>query len=131
MIRARSAKPKTKLQARQAVQAYLTSVPGDARKALQQLRKAIKAAAPRAQDDISYGLPAFRLEGRLLVCYKAAKAHCSFHPMSAAVIRAHTADLKSYRTSMGTIRFGPDKSLPLSLVRKLIKSRVTELQNRT
>lgn len=122
--------PKTKLQARQAVQAYLASVPVAVRRTLNHLRKAITAAAPGAEDDISYGLPAFRLDGRLLVCYRAAKAHCSFHPMSAAVIRAHTAQLKSYSTSMGTIRFGPDKSLPLSLVRKLVKTRIAELRNR-
>ena len=127
-MRARSAKPTPKLQARQQVHAYLASVPADARRSLQQLRKAIKAAAPGAEDAISYGLPAFRLDGRLLVCYKAAKAHCSFHPMSAAVIRAHTAALTSYSTSMGTVRFGPKKSLPVALVRKLVKTRIAELR---
>ncbi len=129
-MRARSASPKTKLQLGQAVQAYLASLPADARRTLRQLRKAIKAAAPRAEDDISYGLPAFRLDGRLMVCYQAAKAHCSLHPMSAAVIRAHAAALKSYSTSMGTVRFGPEESLPMSLVRKLIRTRIAELRRR-
>ena len=127
---AQSAGANAKREARQKVQAYLASVPPEARRTLRQLRKAIMAAAPGAEDAISYGLPAFRLDGRLLVCYKAARAHCSLHPMSATVIRAHTADLKSYSTSTGTVRLGPDKSLPAALVKKLIRTRIAELRKR-
>ena len=130
MTRRRPVRANPKQQARHQVEAYLASVPATARRSLQQLRRAIRAAAPGAEDAISYGLPAFRLDGRVLVCYKAAKAHCSFHPMSAAVIRAHTADLEAYSISMGTVRFGPEKSLPAPLARKLIKTRIAELSTR-
>lgn len=107
---------------------YLASLPADARQALQKLRKAISAAAPRAEEGTSYGLPAFRLDGRPLVCFAAATTFCSFYPMSPAVIRAHAADLERYETSKGTIRFPPTRPLPAALVRKLVKARTIELE---
>jgi uncharacterized protein YdhG (YjbR/CyaY superfamily) len=107
--------------------AYLASVPADKRPALQKIRNAIRAAAPRAEEGFSYGLPAFRLDGRPLVCFAAAAKYCSFYPMSPAVIRAHAADLKNYETSKGTIRFPADKPLSAALVRKLVKARMAEV----
>jgi uncharacterized protein YdhG (YjbR/CyaY superfamily) len=110
------------------VASYLAALPADKRAALQGVRKAIRAAAPRAEEGFSYGLPAFRLDGRPLVCFGAAANHCSFYPMSPAVIRAHAAELKNYETSKGTIRFPPRKPLSAALVRRLVKARIVELQ---
>ena len=110
------------------LEAYFASLAADKRAALQKLRQAIRAAAPAADEGFSYGLPAFRLGGRPLVCYGASTNHCSFFPMSPAVIRAHAKDLKQYETSKGTIRFAPDRPLPASLVRKLVHARMAELQ---
>lgn len=110
------------------LEAYFASLAADKRAALQKLRQAIRAAAPAADEGFSYGLPAFRLGGRPLVCYGASTNHCSFFPMSPAVIRAHAKDLKQYETSKGTIRFAPDRPLPASLVRKLVRARMAELQ---
>jgi uncharacterized protein YdhG (YjbR/CyaY superfamily) len=109
------------------VDGFLAKVPADKRAALQKLRKAIRAAAPRAEEGFSYGLPAFRLNGRPLVCYGASANHCSFFPMSPAVIRAHADDLQDYETSKGTIRFSAAKPLPATLVRKIVKARIAEL----
>jgi uncharacterized protein YdhG (YjbR/CyaY superfamily) len=117
-----------KAQGAKGVTAYLASVPADAQVALQRLRNAIRAAAPDAEEGFSYSLPAFKLHGRSLVCYAAPKNHCSFYPMSAAVIRAHAKDLKGYDTSKGTIRFAAKKPLPSALVRKLVRARISEVR---
>jgi uncharacterized protein YdhG (YjbR/CyaY superfamily) len=107
---------------------YLASLPAAQRATLQKLRQSIRAAAPKAEEGVSYGLPAFRLNGRPLVCFAAAANHCSFYPMSPAVIRGHAGELNRYETSKGTIRFLTP--LPSALVRKIVKARMAELQKR-
>jgi uncharacterized protein YdhG (YjbR/CyaY superfamily) len=99
-------------------------VPEDKRTALQKLRKAIKAAAPKAEECISYQIPAFRLNGKFLVAYGAGANHCAFYPGS--VVQALKEELKGYDTSKGTVRFPADKPLPFALVRKLVKLRIEE-----
>jgi uncharacterized protein YdhG (YjbR/CyaY superfamily) len=111
------------------VDGYLRTLSADKRAALQKLRKAIHAAAPRAEECISYQIPAFRLDGRMLVWFGAASQHCSFFP-GAHPIAALKQDLRAYKTSKGTIRFPPDKPLPAALVRKLIKARLAERRAR-
>ena len=96
----------------------------DQRRALEKLRKDIKAAAPKAEECISYGLPSFRLNGKLLVSYGAAAKHCAFYPGS--TIQRLAKELKGYETSKGTIRFSPEKPLPSALVRKIVKARIAE-----
>jgi uncharacterized protein YdhG (YjbR/CyaY superfamily) len=105
---------------------YLSRVPDDQRTALEMLRKAILAAAPRAEECISYSLPAFRLDGKLLVAFGASSNHCSFFPMSGTIVEAHKNLLKGYETSKGTIRFQPGKPLPAALIRTLVKARIAE-----
>lgn len=106
---------------------YLAALPADARDALENLRRTIRAAAPRAEEGSSYGLPAFMLDGRPLVCFAAAANHLSFHPMSGDIIRRHAAALKNYETSKGTVRFSPEKPMSATLVRKLVKARMEEI----
>lgn len=103
---------------------YLATLSDDKRAALEMLRKAIKAAAPEAEECISYQLPAFRLNGKLLVAYGAAAKHCAFYPGS--VIGPLKDELKGYDTSKGTIRFAPNQPLPRALVRKLVKLRIAQ-----
>jgi uncharacterized protein YdhG (YjbR/CyaY superfamily) len=109
------------------IDAYLRKLDPDKRRALQKLRKAIKSAAPGAEECISYQIPAFRLDGRMLVWFHAAKNHLSFFP-GAYPIKACNRDLKAYKTSKGTVRFASDKPLPDRLVRKLVKARIAERQ---
>lgn len=109
----------------QTIDEYLAPLSGEKRAALEKLRRAIQSAAPEAEECISYQIPAFRLGGRMLVAFGAATNHCAFYP-GAYPIQAHMDELQAYDTSKGTIRFPADKPLPVRLVRKLVKSRITE-----
>jgi uncharacterized protein YdhG (YjbR/CyaY superfamily) len=104
---------------------YLAPLDREKRAALERLRKAIQAAAPKAEECISYQIPAFRLHGRLLVAFGAAVKHCAFYP-GAFPVASHKDELKAYDTSKGTVRFPPDRPLPATLVRKLVKARIAE-----
>jgi uncharacterized protein YdhG (YjbR/CyaY superfamily) len=114
----KSAKPKS-------IDEYLAPLSHEQRAALEKLRRDIKAAAPEAEECISYQMPAFRLGGKVLVWFGAAKKHCAFYP-GALPIEANKDELKAYKTSKGTIRFQADSPLPAPLVRKLVKSRIAE-----
>ena len=113
-----SAAPKT-------VDEYLSALPEDQRAALEKLREAIKAAAPAAAESISYGIPTFKYKGRPLIHIGAAKRHCAVYGL---VPDAYKEELKQYHTSKGTIRFSPDKPLPETLVKKLVKTRMAEIE---
>jgi uncharacterized protein YdhG (YjbR/CyaY superfamily) len=107
------------------VNAYLASVPPDARSALTKLRKDIRAAAPDAEERIGWGMPMYMHQG-MLVAFAAAKNHCSFFVMHPAVMVKHGAALKGYDTAKGTVRFSPTKPLPATLVRALVKACLAE-----
>jgi uncharacterized protein YdhG (YjbR/CyaY superfamily) len=102
---------------------YLAAVSEEKRSALQKLRRAIKAAAPEAEECISYRMPAFRLGGRMLVWFGAATSHCSLFP-GADAIESLKRDLKAYDASKGTVRLPADRPLPATLVRKPVKARI-------
>jgi uncharacterized protein YdhG (YjbR/CyaY superfamily) len=107
------------------VDAYLASLPANQRASLEKLRATIRAAAPGAEECVSYSLPAFR-QGGMLVAYGARPKHCSFFVMSSTLLGRFREDVKGLDTSTGTIRFQPEKPLPASLVTKLVKARVEE-----
>ena len=116
-------KPKT-------IDDYLAPLSSDQRAALEKLRKIIRAAVPKAEECISYGLAAFRLNGKPIAGLGAGVNHCAYYPMSGAIVQAHLNELKGFETSKGTIRFAPDKPLPATLVRKLLKARITEIEGK-
>lgn len=112
------------------IDGILAALPADQRAALQHLRETIAAVAPDAVEAMSYGAPAFRYRDHPLVSYAAAKAHCAFYVMSPQVIVDHAADLDGFDTSKGTIRFTPDRPLPVGLVGKLVRARMAESDER-
>ena len=113
-----------------AVDDHLAKVAPDQRAALEHLRATIRAAAPDATEAISYGIPAFKQDGRGLVAYAAFKAHCSLFPMSSAVIAELADELSGFTTSKGTIRFTTDAPLPDALVTRIVQARLAELAAR-
>lgn len=109
------------------VPTYLDRITDPAKRAaLEKLRRDVLAAAPGAVDCIAWSMPSFRLDGRLLVCYAAAKHHCSLYPMSARVIVGLADDLAKFETTKGSIHFQPDKPLPKALVTKVVRARIAE-----
>ena len=112
------------------VEAYLAGLPQVSRANLERLRKVIKAAAPKATETISYQMPAFKHDGRLLVSYAAFKDHYSLFPMSGSVIEALGDELTPYASGKGTIRFNPDEPLPVALVKKVVRVRLKEIAAR-
>lgn len=109
---------------------YLAGANARQRAALQKLRKTIRSVAPAAEECISYGLAAFRLDGRPLVAFGAWTTHCAFYPMSHVTVAAFRDQLKGFETSKGTIRFSPEQPLATPLVRTLVKARIAELAQR-
>jgi len=114
---------RTKLSGAEDVADYLSRVPEPQREALERLRRTIKSIVPDAVEVISYQIPTFKRDGRMLVSYAAFKKHCSFFP-GAGPIEMHAKDLKSFQTSKGTIQFTPEHPLPTVLVKKLVKTRI-------
>jgi len=109
------------------VDQYLATLPKDKREALAKLRAAIKAAAPDATEGISYRVPVFKLDGKPVVGFGAATAHCTFFVMSTSnAMRVRLAALKGYKLGGGSIQFPADKPLPATLVRTLVKARIAE-----
>jgi uncharacterized protein YdhG (YjbR/CyaY superfamily) len=104
---------------------YLARVNPEQRAALEKLRRTIRSAAPKAEECISYSMPAFRLNG-ILVGFAAKQNHCALYPFNGTTVNDFKNELKGYETSMGAIRFQPDKPLPAGLVRKIVKARIAE-----
>src|SRR5207249_7939101 len=96
---------------------YLASVNANHRDASQKIREAIHAVAPNAEECISYGIPAFRLNGRSLVFFGAWANHRALYPGSSATLKKFRNELRDFQTSKGTIRFSPGNPLPVPLVR--------------
>ena len=85
----------------------------------------IRKAAPKAEEVITYGIPAFKQNGFLLGFAASAK-HCSLHPMNNHTVADFASELAGYSMSTGTVRFTPDKPLPAAVVAKIVKARIAE-----
>ena len=103
---------------------YMDHFPKDVQLRLQKLRLTIKKAAPQAKEKISYGIPAFTLNG-MLVWFAAFKNHIGFYPRTSA-IAAFKKELSVYKGAKGSVQFPFDKPLPLTLISRMVKFRVKE-----
>jgi uncharacterized protein YdhG (YjbR/CyaY superfamily) len=111
------------------VEEYLAGIPEPGRSALSKMRVAIRSAVPpEATETISYKMPAFKHKG-ILVWFAAFANHCSLFP-TAAVIEAFNNELKGFSISKGTIQFPLDKPLPIALIKKLVKTRVVQMERK-
>ncbi len=105
---------------------YLAGLSDDRRTALEDLRRLIHEVAPDAEECISYGMPAFRYGGRMLVGFAAAKSHLSLYAWNGTAVAAHKDELQGFSTSTGTIRFTPERPLPAGFVRDLVRERMAQ-----
>ena len=106
---------------------YLDTLPADRRAAVEQLRQAVRAAAPEATETIAYDMPAFRSHGgQFLVSFAAFKAHYSLFPASEAVVEALGDEVQPYLAGKGTIRFPADRPIPVATVTKIVRIRLAE-----
>jgi uncharacterized protein YdhG (YjbR/CyaY superfamily) len=108
------------------VAAYIARSAPVARKALKQLRTAIKAAAPGITERISYRIPTFELDGRFLLYIAAFREHVSVYPVTAGMLARYGKAIAPYRAGKGTLRFALDEPIPVDLVARLAKVRVRE-----
>ena len=113
-------------KAARTVESYLANIAGERRAALDRLRHTLRNLLPAAEECISYGLPAFRVDGRVVAGFAATAKGCSYYPFSSATLRTLADDLKAFKTTKGALQFTPDKPLSVALVRKLVKTRLAE-----
>ena len=109
------------------VEEYLAAAPSDKRAALTKLRKAIRSAAPKATESLSYGIVGYKQDGQRVAYFGYWKDHIALYGTSGRFIKSHAAELKPYVQSKGTIQFPSSKPLPIALVTKIVKARVAEV----
>jgi uncharacterized protein YdhG (YjbR/CyaY superfamily) len=108
------------------VDRYLEALEEPKRGTLEALRTSILKVVPEAEQAISYGMPAFKVEGKAVAGFAAFKHHLSYLPHSGSVLATLADDVAAYETSKGSLRFPVDKPLPRQLVKKLVRARMRE-----
>ncbi|MEJ8818846.1 iron chaperone [Lacibacter sp. H407] len=107
---------------------YIAGFPAATQKLLEQIRAAIKKAAPSAEEAMKYGIPTFVLNGNL-VHFAGYKAHIGFYPAPDG-IKAFEKELSVYKSSKGAVQFPLDKPMPVALITKIVKFRVKQNLNK-
>lgn len=107
------------------VDEYIAAFPQKLQRLLKQMRKTIKAAAPKSEETISYGMPAYKYLGRPLVYFAGYENHIGFYATPTGNI-IFKKELASYKTGKGSIQFPIDKPLPLALINKIVEYRLME-----
>jgi uncharacterized protein YdhG (YjbR/CyaY superfamily) len=110
------------------VDEYLATLPPDRRAVMEDLRRTIRAAAPDADEVITYKMPGFKANGRFLVSYDAYKAHYSLFPASQVVVDTLGDEIRPYVAGRGTLRFPASRPIPLDTIAKVVRIRLEELE---
>jgi uncharacterized protein YdhG (YjbR/CyaY superfamily) len=111
------------------VDAYIAAAPPEAQSMLREMRRIVRAAAPTAEESISYGIIGYKLNGPL-VYFGASKKHCGFHGTTYDLLERYADEVAPYRAAKGTLRFKYGAPLPLALVEKIVRERVKENEAR-
>ncbi len=111
---------------KQTVQSYIADFDGEVAKRLKALRVAVKKAAPKAEESISYGMIGYKLNGKPLVYFGGFKKHIGLYPTPAG-IATFAKELAPYKHAKGSVQFPHDETLPLTLITKIVKMKVKEL----
>jgi len=109
------------------IDSYLAALDEPKRGTLEELRKSILAVVPEAEQCISYGMPAFKANGKTVAGFAAFKNHLGYLPHSGSVLPELADDLAGYEHTKGSLHFRVDEPLPAALVKKLIATRMKEL----
>ncbi|MBE0433481.1 DUF1801 domain-containing protein [candidate division WOR-3 bacterium] len=117
---------KSRMKRYDSVSEYINDSPAKIRSTLRKMRVVIRAAAPKAEETISYGMPAWKLNGKHLVFFAAHEKHIGFYPTPSPII-AFKKELSPYKRSKGAIQFPVDKPVPYGLIKRILKYRVKEI----
>jgi uncharacterized protein YdhG (YjbR/CyaY superfamily) len=109
---------------------YIASQPEAARPALTQVRNAIRKALASAEEGISYNIPTYKLDGAMVIYFAGWKQHYSLYPAGARLLAAFKDDLAAYEINKSTIRFPLSAPVPVRLIQRIVKFRVTEAADR-
>jgi uncharacterized protein YdhG (YjbR/CyaY superfamily) len=115
----------------EAVDAYLRGLEEPKRSTLEMLRDTILEVVPQAEQVISYGVPAFRVEGKTVAGIAAFKNHLSYVPFSGSVLAQLAHELEGYTMTKSSLHFAVDRPLPKALVEKLIAVRLADAGRRS
>jgi len=110
------------------IDAYLAALPADQRELLQRVRGQIARLLPDASETISYGMPAFALDGRAIVWYAGWKKHCAIYPLTDSFLKAHAGELEGYGRTRGSLHFTPQQPLPEATVEQLVRDRLADVE---
>jgi uncharacterized protein YdhG (YjbR/CyaY superfamily) len=117
----------TKTPATDTVTTYLAAMPPDVRRATGRLRALIRAAAPKAVESRAYGIIGYKIDGRPFVYCGGFRRHVAMYPVTPAMRRRHADAIAPFHASKGTLKFPLEEPLPVTLIRRLLKARLTEM----
>ena len=110
------------------IDAYLENAPVTQRELLERVRAQIRGLMPEAVEVISYGMPGFKLHGKVVVWIAAWKTHSSLYPLTDTFLQDYAKDLEGYTVTKGSVHFTPERPLPDAVIENLVRARMADLE---